>query len=115
MGEVSTIGLDIAKLIFQIHGVDAAGVVVIRKRISRAKLLEFFAALPACLVDYYRPSSRGSKGYRNQIKRASCTYWGTGAQPTMVAGTRLQQQGSVYAHGYAVLAFGADACSAEYY
>jgi transposase len=34
----------------QIHGVDAAGAVVIRKRISRAKLLEFFAALPDCLV-----------------------------------------------------------------
>ena len=50
MGEVSTIGLDIAKSVFQIHGVDAAGVVVIRKRISRAKLLEFFAALPAFLV-----------------------------------------------------------------
>jgi transposase len=50
MGEVSTIGLDIAKSVFQVHGVDAAGVVVIRKRISRAKLLEFFAALPACLV-----------------------------------------------------------------
>src|SRR5499426_1866021 len=50
MGEVSTIGLDIAKSVFQIHGVDAGGAVVIRKRISRAKLLEFFAALPACLV-----------------------------------------------------------------
>ena len=50
MGEVSTIGLDIAKSIFQIHGVDVDGAVVIRKRISRAKLLEFFAALPACLV-----------------------------------------------------------------
>ena len=50
MGEVSTIGLDIAKSVFQIHGVDADGTVVIRKRISRAKLLEFFAALPACLV-----------------------------------------------------------------
>src|SRR5262252_7579856 len=50
MGEVSTIGLDIAKSIFQIHGVDADGAVVIRKRISRAKLLEFFATLPACLV-----------------------------------------------------------------
>ena len=50
MGEVSTIGLDIAKSVFQIHGVDASGAVVIRKRISRAKLLEFFAALPACLV-----------------------------------------------------------------
>src|SRR6516225_989115 len=50
MGEVSTIGLDIAKSIFQIHGVDADGAVVIRKRISRAKLLEFFATLPACLI-----------------------------------------------------------------
>jgi hypothetical protein len=50
MGEVSTIGLDIAKSVFQIHGVDADGTVVIRKRISRAKILEFFAALPSCLV-----------------------------------------------------------------
>ena len=50
MGEVSTIGLDIAKSVFQIHGVDADGAVVIRKRISRPKVLEFFAALPPCLV-----------------------------------------------------------------
>src|SRR3981189_194399 len=50
MGEVSTIGLDIAKSVFQIHGVDAGGAVGIRKRISRAKLLEFFATLPTCLV-----------------------------------------------------------------
>ena len=50
MGEVSTIGLDIAKSIFQIHGVDVDGAVVIRKRISRAKLLEFFATLPACRI-----------------------------------------------------------------
>src|SRR6476659_6286935 len=50
MGEVSTIGLDIAKSVFQVHGVDADGAVVIRKRISRAKVLEFFATLPSCLV-----------------------------------------------------------------
>jgi transposase len=50
MGEVSTIGLDIAKAVFQVHGVDGAGTVVIRKRVSRAKMLEFFAALPPCLV-----------------------------------------------------------------
>jgi transposase len=50
MGEVSTIGLDIAKSVFQVHGVDGAGAVVIRKRISRAKVLEFFAGLPRCLV-----------------------------------------------------------------
>jgi len=50
MGEVSTIGLDIAKSVFQIHGVDVDGAVVIRRRVSRAKVLEFFAALPPCLV-----------------------------------------------------------------
>jgi transposase len=50
MGEVSTIGLDIAKSVFQVHGVDVDGAVVIRKRISRAKVLEFFASLPSCLI-----------------------------------------------------------------
>ena len=50
MGEVSTIGLDIAKSVFQLHGVDVDGAVVIRRRVSRAKVLEFFAALPPCLV-----------------------------------------------------------------
>jgi transposase len=50
MGEVSTIGLDIAKSVFQVHGVDVAGAVVIRKRISRVKVLEFFAGLQPCLV-----------------------------------------------------------------
>jgi transposase len=50
MSEVSTIGLDIAKSVFQVHGVDADGAVMMRKRISRAKVLEFFAALPSCLV-----------------------------------------------------------------
>jgi transposase len=50
MGEVSTIGLDIAKSVFQVHGVDVDGAVVIRKRITRAKVVEFFAALAPCLV-----------------------------------------------------------------
>src|SRR3954466_14360980 len=50
MGDVSTIGLDIAKSVFQVHGVDVAGVVLIRKRISRAKVLDYFGGLPRCLV-----------------------------------------------------------------
>jgi transposase len=50
MGEVSTIGLDIAKSVFQVHGVGDAGAVVIRRRISRAKVLEFFGGLSPCLV-----------------------------------------------------------------
>jgi len=50
MGEVSTIGVDIAKSVFQVHGVDDAGEVVIRKRVGRTKMLEFFAGLPECLI-----------------------------------------------------------------
>src|SRR5262245_55136048 len=50
MGEVSTIGLDIAKSVFQIHGVDADGSVVIRTRVSRSKVVQFFAGLSPCLV-----------------------------------------------------------------
>src|SRR5512146_1399062 len=50
MDEVSTIGLDIAKSVFQVHGVDDAGAVVIRRRISRSKVLAFFSALSPCLV-----------------------------------------------------------------
>ena len=50
MGEVITIGLDIAKSVFQVHGVDDAGAVMIRKRIGRSKVLEFFAKQPPCLV-----------------------------------------------------------------
>src|SRR4029450_6267951 len=50
MGEAITIGLDIAKSVFQVHGVDGAGAVVIRKRVSRAKVLTFFADLPPCLI-----------------------------------------------------------------
>ena len=45
MGEVSTIGLDITKSVFQVHGVDDDGTVVVRKRVSRAKVLEFFLGL----------------------------------------------------------------------
>src|SRR6516165_2466137 len=50
MGEVSTIGLDIAKSAFQVHGVDSACAVVMRKRVSRAKVLEYFGGLPRCVV-----------------------------------------------------------------
>src|SRR5271154_1656981 len=47
---VTTVGLDIAKNVFQVHGVDAAGAVVVVKAIRRAQLLAFFASLPSCLV-----------------------------------------------------------------
>jgi len=50
MLEATTIGLDIAKSVFQIHGVDAAGKVVIAKRLTGGMVLAFFEKLPPCLV-----------------------------------------------------------------
>jgi transposase len=50
MGNVTTVGLDLAKSVFQVHGVDADGVAVIRQRLTRGRMLKFFAKLPRCLV-----------------------------------------------------------------
>ena len=50
MQTVTTIGLDIAKSLFQVHGVDANGVVVIRRHIKRRYVLAFFQKLPSCLI-----------------------------------------------------------------
>ena len=48
--QVTTIGLDIAKNVFQVHGIDAAEKVVVRRQLRRRQVLEFFKALPPCLV-----------------------------------------------------------------
>ena len=48
--EITTIGLDLAKSVFQVHGVDATGQVVIRRSLRRAQMVPFFARLPSCLV-----------------------------------------------------------------
>src|SRR5215472_7487886 len=48
--QITTIGLDIAKNVFQVHGIDAAEKVVVRKQLRRAQVMKFFAALPRCLV-----------------------------------------------------------------
>ena len=50
MQAVTTIGLDIAKSVFQVHGVDAAGQVVVRRQLKRRYVLAFFEKLPPCLV-----------------------------------------------------------------
>ena len=50
MDEIKTIGLDLAKHVFQVHGVDAAGECVLRKRLRRSQVISFFAQLPRCLV-----------------------------------------------------------------
>jgi transposase len=50
MQTVTTIGFDIAKSVFQVHGVDAAGEVVSRRQLKRRHMLAFFEKLPPCLV-----------------------------------------------------------------
>src|SRR6187431_3405934 len=50
MQAITTIGLDIAKSVFQVHGVDAEGQVVIRRQVKRRYVLAFFERLPPCLV-----------------------------------------------------------------
>ena len=50
MSEVITIGLDLAKSLFQVHGIDADGDIVIRKRLRRHRVLAFFKKQPPCLI-----------------------------------------------------------------
>ena len=66
---VTTVGLDLAKQRFQVHGVDALGRVVVAKPIRRDKLLEFFASLPPCLVGL-EASGSGQHWARELIKLA---------------------------------------------
>jgi transposase len=48
--EITTVGLDLAKNVFQVHGVSADGRVVVRRQLRRAEVLKFFSTLPPCLV-----------------------------------------------------------------
>jgi transposase len=62
MSNVTTIGLDIAKSVFQVHGVDATGEVAVRRKLMRGRVLTFFESLPRCLVGIIaRPSSTQPK------------------------------------------------------
>ena len=50
MSNVTTVGIDLAKNSFSVHGVDAAGAVVLRKTVARARLVELIAAQPPCVI-----------------------------------------------------------------
>src|SRR3954470_24695196 len=50
MGDIITIGLDLAKNVFQVHAVDEMGSVVMRNRLRRSQVLAFFAEIPPCLI-----------------------------------------------------------------
>ena len=50
MNKISVIGLDLAKNVFQVHGIDTDGEVVVRKQLKRSQLRQFFARLEPCLI-----------------------------------------------------------------
>ena len=50
MERITTIGLDIAKQVFQVHGIDGVGAVVIRRKLRRDDVVGYFKALPPCLI-----------------------------------------------------------------
>jgi transposase len=52
MNQISIVGLDIAKKVFQVHGVDAAGVVKVRRSLRRSQVLAWFAKLAPCLIGW---------------------------------------------------------------
>lgn len=50
MSEITTVGVDLAKNVFQAHGADASGRTVLRKKLRRDQVLAFFSKLPPCVV-----------------------------------------------------------------
>ena len=48
--DITTVGLDLAKNVFQVHGINAAGDVIVRRRLRRAQVRVFFASLKPCLI-----------------------------------------------------------------
>jgi hypothetical protein len=66
------IGLDIAKHVFQVHGADAVGHVLFRKRVTRAKLIGFLAAQTPCVVAMEALCRRALLGTRDQQAGPSC-------------------------------------------
>jgi transposase len=48
--QVTTIGLDLGKRVLQVHGVDATNHVVVRRKLQRSEIVDFFSGLPPCLV-----------------------------------------------------------------
>lgn len=50
MDSIAVIGLDLAKNLFQVHGVDIAGRVLLRRKLRRGEMVDFFASLPPCLI-----------------------------------------------------------------
>ena len=64
MGQVVVVGLDIAKSVFQVHGVDRDGAVVVRRRLRRSRVLPFFATVEPCRIGIEACANRALLGTR---------------------------------------------------
>ncbi len=71
--QITTVGLDIAKNVFQVHGIDAVEKVVVRKQLRRGQLLAFFETLPPCLVglEACATAHTSSAGPNDALRRES--------------------------------------------
>ena len=68
--QITTVGLDLAKNVFQVHGVNEHGKIVMRKQLRRDQVAAFFANLPPCLIGWKRAAA-------HITGRASCRLWAT--------------------------------------
>ena len=77
--QITTIGLDIAKNVFQVHGIDGDENVIVRKQLRRGQVMRFFEELPPCLVGLGPPwrTTAMSFGirYLPRSGRGSCAAW----------------------------------------
>jgi transposase len=80
VGEITTIGLDLAKSVFQAHGADASGAVAFRKKLRRDQVLAFFASQPTCVVAmqacasaHYWAREIAALGHETQLIPPACT------------------------------------------
>jgi transposase len=67
---ITTIGIDLAKNVFQVHGVDARGKAVLKRQFRRDQMASFFANLPACVIGMQARASAHHWA-------ASCRVWDT--------------------------------------
>src|SRR5262249_10366991 len=75
MSEITTIGLDLAKHVFQVHGIDAQGTTVVRRRLRRGQVLAFFSrvclvGLEACATAHYWARELAALGHEVRLMPA---------------------------------------------
>ena len=73
--EITTVGLDLAKNVFQVHAIGSTGGVVVRRSLRRAQVIPFFSKLPPCLIGMEACAARAIIGAR--AGRSQSTLFGT--------------------------------------